>query len=122
MCALTILLLVFPGTRLDVVWKLKSEARDELLALGIFAILLMMVVGAACSGAAIGLINGAEWGRRLGILVLGVNIIGDLANAVLRADWRTLIGLPIGGLMIVYLMRARVNGRWKEGRAKACAR
>jgi len=33
-------------------------------------------------------------------------MIGDCANAVFRSDWRTLIGLPIGTLMIYYLMRA----------------
>jgi hypothetical protein len=36
-----------------------------------------------------------------------VNLVGDAINAFLLRDWRTLIGLPIAGLMIAYLMRKR---------------
>jgi len=61
-------------------------------------------VGAACGLAAIGLARNTEWGRRLAIGVLTVNLIGDSLNAWLRHDLKTLIGLPIGGLMIVYLL------------------
>jgi hypothetical protein len=41
----------------------------------------------------------------IGILV--VNLIGDSLNAWLRHDPKTLLGLPIGGLIIWYLFRAR---------------
>ena len=67
----------------------------------------MAMVGAACGLAAVGLAKNAEWGRRLAIGVLTVNLIGDSLNAVLRHDPRTLIGLPIGGLMIWYLISRR---------------
>ena len=43
----------------------------------------------------------------LAIGVLTVNLIGDSVNALLRHDPRTLIGLPIGGLMIWYLLKKR---------------
>jgi len=69
----------------------------------------MAVIGAACGLSAIGLAKNAEWGRRLAIGVLVVNLIGDSLNAFVRHDLRTLIGLPIGGLMIWYL--------FSEGRA-----
>jgi hypothetical protein len=36
-----------------------------------------------------------------------VNLVGDTFNAVFRGDLRTLIGLPIGGLMIWYLISER---------------
>ena len=65
----------------------------------------MAVVGVACGLSAIGLAKNAEWGRRLAIGVLSVNLIGDSLNALFRHDARTLIGLPIGGLMILYLMK-----------------
>lgn len=107
MCSLTILLLLFPGTPLDVAWSVKPAARSELSALGAFTIPLMTVVGAACAAAAIGLTRSAEWGRRIAIGILSVNLLGDVTNAMIRSDWRTLIGLPIGGLMILYLMRCR---------------
>ena len=46
-------------------------------------------------------------GRRLAIGVLTVNLVGDSLNALLRHDPRTLIGLPIGGLMILYLAKTK---------------
>lgn len=107
MCALTLFLLVFPGTPVDAVWRVKPSARGELAHFGGLAVPVMALVGAACAAAAIGLAQGAGWGRRIAIVVLSVNVAGDLANAVLRSDWRTLIGLPIGGLMILYLVRSR---------------
>ena len=67
----------------------------------------MAVVGVACGLAAVGLARNAAWGRRLAIVILIVNLIGDSLNALLRHDPRTLIGLPIGGLMIWYLLKKR---------------
>ena len=104
MCALTIVLLLFPGTVLDLAWRLNPEAQRSFQSLGTLSILLMAVVGISCGGAAIGLFRGAQWGRLLALVILWVNLTGDAANAILRHDYRALIGLPIGGLMIVYLL------------------
>lgn len=66
----------------------------------------MLGVGLGCAVAAIGLWNGTRWGVRLAILILSVNILGDLINVLLRHDYRALIGLPVGGAMIFYLVFA----------------
>jgi hypothetical protein len=60
---------------------------------------------------AIGLWRGTLWGIRLGLTILLVNIIGDLANVVTRHDYRSLIGLPIAGVMIFYLARSASSRR-----------
>jgi hypothetical protein len=52
-----------------------------------------------------------RWGRRLAIGVLTVNLIGDSFNALFMRDAKTLIGLPIGGLMIFYLVKAKRSER-----------
>ncbi len=70
----------------------------------------MAVVGVACGLSAIGLARNAEWGRRLAIGILTINLIGDSLNALLRHDPRTLIGLPIAGLMIWYLLLKKSQG------------
>jgi hypothetical protein len=103
MCALTIVLLVFPGTGLDVAWRLNPQAYRSFQSLGPLSILLMAAVGGSCGAAAIGLLRGARWGRLLGLVILSANLVGDGANAILRHDYRPLIGVPIGGAMIVYL-------------------
>ena len=103
-CLVTMLALAFPGGFLEPIWRLKPERRVEFQELGRWSVALMAVVGAACGLAAIGLAKNAEWGRRLAIGILVVNLLGDSLNAFLRHDPRTLIGLPIGGLMIWYLL------------------
>jgi hypothetical protein len=106
-CMLVMLALAYPGGPLEIIWRFKPQARDDFQEFGTFAILLMAAVGAACGLSAFGLARGAEWGRQLAIGVLTVNLVGDAFNAVFRQDLLTLIGLPIGGLMIWYLVKRK---------------
>ena len=115
MCLLTIVLLVFPQGPLEPVWRLNPATRAALQSIGSFAFLLMAVVGCACAGAAIGLARRARWRRSLAILVLVTNLLGDLGNAIGRGDYRTLIGLPIGGALICYLYSRRVRDAFGPG-------
>jgi hypothetical protein len=104
-CLVTMLALAFPGGFLEPIWRLKPDARVEFQKIGSASVALMAVVGAACGLAAAGLAKNADWGRRLAIGLLTVNLVGDSLNALLRHDLRTLIGLPVGGLMIFYLLK-----------------
>lgn len=106
MCSLTIVMLLFPGGVLEPLWRLNPEARLAFQQLGL-SILLMFVVGGACALAALGLVRGARWGISIALLILVVNLVGDSLNVFIRHDLRTLIGLPIGGAMIAYLLRVR---------------
>ena len=107
-CLVTMLTLAFPGSFLELIWRFKPEAPVQFQEIGRgVSIALMATVGVACGLSAIGLARNAQWGRRLAIAVLAVNLIGDSLNALLRHDPKTLIGLPIGGLMIWYLLALR---------------
>ena len=102
------LALTFPGSFLESIWRFKPEAPVQFQEIGHgLSIALMATIGVACALSAIGLARNAQWGRRLAIAVLIVNLIGDSLNALLRHDPKTLIGLPIGGLMIWYLVSVR---------------
>ena len=106
-CTITVTALLFAGSVLDKVWRLNPDAHAGFLRIGRFwSVLLMTAVGTACGGAAFGLARSAEWGRRLAIAILSVNLIGDSINALVRQDPRSLIGLPIGGAMIFYLIKS----------------
>ncbi len=105
MCLLTIALLAFPGTALDALWRANPEAHEAFAAHRAWAFPLMAAVGVACGSAAVGLARRAEWGRRIAIVVLAVNLLGDLGGAIFRHDPRTLIGLPIAGAMIWFLVK-----------------
>jgi hypothetical protein len=74
---------------------------------------LMLAVSVACALSGRGLWIRAPWGHRMALGVLGVNLIGDAASALLRGDPRTLIGLPIGGGLIAYLLSARVRDQFE---------
>ena len=112
MSSVTALALVAPGKWSEQLWRLNPPARVGLEAMGRWAVPLMLSVALACAGAAVGLWRGERWGHRLAVAVLGVNLAGDLANTILRGDRRTLIGLPIGGAMLLYLLSRRVRGRF----------
>ncbi len=107
MSGLAALMLAFPGSPLEPLWRLNPHARDGFRTMGPFAVILMIAVCSACTTAALGLMRTKLWGLWTAVTVLSVNLAGDTANALLTHDWRTLIGLPIGGLMIVYLLRTR---------------
>ena len=107
-CAITIAALLFPTSALDSVWRLNPQAKTgfEKMRRPI-AILLMAGVGAACACAAWGLARQRNWGRRLAAGILLVNLLGNSMNAFVFHNPRTLIGLPIGAALIVYLLRHR---------------
>lgn len=109
MCLLTVLALSFPGGLLEPMWRLNPEAQRALQTMGAAALVLMSVVGLACLLTAIGVALRREWGRRLAIALLTVNLLGDAIGAVVRRDPRTLIGLPIAGALVLYLMSRRVR-------------
>ncbi len=104
-----------PGGVLDSIWQLNPEAQAGFQEIGTWwSVLLMLVVGTACAGAAFGLSKRRPWGRKLAMAILAVNLVGDSVTAVVRHDPRTLIGLPIGGAMLGYL--------WKKADYRATAK
>lgn len=107
MSALAAMMLLFPGSLLEPLWRLNPRAREGFAALGLWAVLLMALVCVACTTAAIGLRRRKRWGYRTALAILSINLTGDVANVVIAHDWRTLIGLPIGGAMIAYLVTKR---------------
>ena len=114
MSFLASLALLLPNSALQTLWRLNPEAHVGLAELGAWAIALMLAVSIACGMAAVGLWRGAPWGRALAMAVLGVNLVGDAGSAFLRGDWRTLVGIPIGAVLIGYLLlskRVRISHR-----------
>jgi len=107
MASLTAVMLLFPGSILDSLWRLNPRSHEEFAVLGLWAVLLMVVIASACATVAFGLWRCARWGYIAAIVGISVNLVGDTMNAVIGHDWRTLIGLPIGGAAIIYLVSKR---------------
>jgi len=113
MAFLAFLGLLPSGGFLEPIWRLNPDAHRALAELGAWGVLLMASVAIACALAAIGLSIQAQWGRRLAVAILAINVLGDVMNAVTRGELRTLIGIPIGGAMIFYLLRARTRAQFE---------
>jgi hypothetical protein len=107
MSGLTLLLLLFPATPLDILWRLNPHAREGLAFLGWPALLLMAVVSLGCLSAARGLWRCTRWGLWTAVSILAINLAGDTINALVLGDRRTLIGLPVGTFMLWYLLKQR---------------
>src|SRR6266513_2580961 len=109
MALLASLGLLLSGGVLEPMWRLNPQAQVALTALHSWGVVLMLIVGIACGLAAIGLWTRALWGHHLAVSILAVNIVGDVLNAAVGGDLRALIGIPIGGAMILYLLRSRTG-------------
>jgi hypothetical protein len=107
MSGLAAVMLIYPGSVLDALWRLNPRAQNSLHAMGVWAVALMLSVCFACAAAATGLKRRRLWGFWIAIAILGINLVGDLVNAVFARDWRALIGLPIGTIMLAYLLANR---------------
>lgn len=86
MCALTVFLLLFPGSALDSLWRFNPESRAAFHSIGQLSVWLMLVVGISCAFASVGLWQRSRWGIRLALIILALNIVGDLFNALVRHD------------------------------------
>ena len=104
---LSFVVLAFPGGFLEPMWRLNPRAREQLAAMGGWALVLMGVVCALCALTARGLWRGSRLGFVLGVTMLLVSLLGDLANAVLGVEPRAWVGVPIAALFLVVLATGR---------------
>src|SRR6266542_175040 len=86
MAVLAFLGLLLSGGFLEPIWRFNPDAHRALTELGEWGMLLMAVVAIACALAAIGLWIPPQWGRRLAVGILAINLLGDVMNAVTRGD------------------------------------
>jgi uncharacterized membrane protein (DUF2068 family) len=105
MSALTVAMLMFPGSLLEELWRLNPVAHEGFLRIGHWAVLLMLLVSTSCALAAFGLWRLRPWGKWMAIGIFFVNLIGDTVNALVIGDGRTLIGVPFALVMIAFLVR-----------------
>jgi hypothetical protein len=105
--------LLFPGGFLEPMWRLNPRAHAAFGGMGPWAPALLAGVGAACASAALGLWRGERWGHRLAIVLIAVNLAGDLINVALGIEPRALVGVPVAVLILVFLCSARVRQFFK---------
>lgn len=111
--SLACITLLMPGGRMDAIWQLNPDGHTRLLSIGRWSASLMFLVAVACALSVRGLLRRVLWGYWLVFTMLSANLIGDLSFALLRHDPRTLIGLPIAGTVLLFLLTKRVRGAFR---------
>lgn len=101
--------LLLPGSFLEPMWRLNPRAREAFTGIGAWAILLMCAVCVACATAALGLWRGTRWGYWFALALLTINLVGDIANALLGTEPRAAVGIPIVLALLVFLLSRRVR-------------
>ena len=101
--------LLFPGSFLEPMWRINPRARAGFAGMGVWAVVLMCAVCVSCAATAVGLWRGARWGYWLAVVLLAVNLLGDIANVVTGTEPRAAVGIPIALAIIAGLASRRVR-------------
>ncbi len=104
--------LAWPGTALDVAWTVNPEGHVGLRSLGPVAIVGMAALSVTMVVTAVGLLALRRWAWWVAVVGLAGNAIGDLATAIATGEPRTLIGVPVAGLIVWWLTRREVRSRF----------
>ena len=110
--------LAFPGSFLEPIWRLNPNARAGFSRLGPWAIVLMIAVCIACFFTAVGLWRRRQWGHWLAVMMLVVNLGGDVVNVVTGMEPRAVIGIPIVGTILAYLLRKQTRDHFATLRSQ----
>jgi len=108
MAALAAVTLLNPGTFLDQAWRLNPQGHRQLSLLGRNIGLLFVVLSATLLLAGLGWFRRRLWGWRLGTAIIAINLLGDVIH-LLTGDWKSLIGVVVAGLLLLYLSRPSVR-------------
>ncbi len=106
--------LLNPGSILEPMWRLNPRAREAFDRMGPMSMVLLAAVCVACGSAAVGLWGGKPWGYRVGIVLLVVNLTGDIINVLGGVEPRVVVGVPIVGGLLAYLARPRVRAYFRR--------
>ena len=101
--------LLVPSPLFDAMWRVNTRGHDGLIRLGLWAVALLFTASASCAAAAIGLWRKARWGHAIAITLISINLMSDLANAILGTEPRALVGVPIAFVLLLYLLSRAVR-------------
>ena len=108
--------LLLSNNFLDSIWRLNPRAHQNLSSLGLWAVVLLSIVSVFCASAAVGLWIGSRWGYWLAVGLIAANLVGDITNVLLGIEPRAIVGVPIAGAILAYLLSKKVRESFHHAR------
>ncbi|MGA9354702.1 MAG: hypothetical protein WBV46_13505 [Terriglobales bacterium] len=109
MAAYAAITLILQGTFLDRLWALNKQAHAALLPVANISGPLFLILSAALAAAAMGWFRRLYWGWLLGLIIVAINAVGDLANLVRGEALKGAVGVVIAGVLLIYMSRTSVR-------------
>ncbi len=109
--------LIWQGTILDRTWALNPTAYQQLAAVRGVAGPLFLVLSTALAVAATGWFKRRFWGWGLAVIIIAIQMLGDLVNALMGHLVKGATGVVIAGALLLYLLQARVRAAFSRGPA-----
>jgi hypothetical protein len=109
MASLAAITLLFPGTFLDRAWALNPTAHQQLAMIGPPAGVIFLVLAAVLMGAAAGWLRRRQWAWWLAVILISMQILGNLGNIVAGHAVRGALGATIASLLLLYILRVRTR-------------
>jgi len=101
--------LAFRGTILDRGWILNPVAHQQLATLGRVMAFPFMFLALMLFLAGLGWFRQRRWGWILAIMIISMNLLGDLFNAF-RGEWlKGALGVLIAGGLLAYMTRPQIR-------------
>jgi len=109
MASLAATTLLRRGMALDRIWDLNPIAYTRLSPLRYPVGILFLLLGAALTTAGIGWFRRRLWGWRLAVVIIAIQVLGDVVNC-LRGDLlRGGTGVIIAGALLLFLLQPKVR-------------
>jgi hypothetical protein len=109
MASLAGMSLVWRGTFLDHLWMLNARAYRQLAPFGNAVGIAFLLLGATLAIAGAGWFRRRFWGWSLAVIIIAVQVVGNLVSAI-RGDYlRSSVGSILAGALLYFLFRPQVR-------------
>jgi hypothetical protein len=109
--------LIWRGTLLDRIWALNAPAYKQLSAFGKTIGIPFLVLSVALVAASAGWLRRRLWGWRLAVLIIAMQVLGDLVSIFMGHFVRGATGVTIAAALLFYLFRPEVRAAFVVRRA-----
>jgi len=109
MASLAAMTLLWRGTVLDRIWALNPTAHQRLAPLGSGVGILFLLLGATLAAAGIGWVQRRVWGWRLAVVIIAIQVLGDVINCIWGEWLRGGIGVIIASALLLFLLRPKLR-------------